>query len=62
MNKIISFVLLGALLLMCFSGCAAPNEKSENNLTESHSLDALICTLIEYLKSLSARKRMIIVV
>ena len=25
MNKIISFVLLGALLLMCFSGCASPN-------------------------------------
>lgn len=34
MNKIISFVLLGALLLMCFSGCSRPNAPAEETGTD----------------------------
>lgn len=33
MNKIISFVLLGALLLMCFSGCTSPNTPAKEDGT-----------------------------
>ena len=41
MNKIISFVLLGALLLMCFSGCADINTNDnddKNNNTGNQTL------------------------
>jgi AraC-like DNA-binding protein len=35
MNKIISFVLLCALLLMCFSGCTNSNINEDDNTTDS---------------------------
>ena len=45
MNKIISFVLLGALLLMCFSGCSTlgdkdivSNDNSSQSLNEGNDL------------------------
>lgn len=41
MNKIISFVLLGALLLMCFSGCANSNINGDDNKTENEGNSAL---------------------
>ena len=41
MNKIISFVLLGALLLMCFSGCSNPNINGDDNKTDSGGNSAL---------------------
>ena len=41
MNKIISFVLLGALLLMCFSGCANSNINGDDNKTDSGGNSAL---------------------
>lgn len=52
MNKIISFVLLGALLLMCFSGCEIPSDNDTNSPTVLQSQDALVCSLIEYLQDL----------
>lgn len=52
MNKIISFVLLGALLLMCFSGCEIPSDNDKNSPTVLQSQDALVCSLIEYLQDL----------
>ena len=48
MNKIISFVLLCALLLMCFSGCKIDT----NGTMVLQSQDALVCTLVEYLRDL----------
>ena len=35
MNKIISFVLLGALLLMCFSGCAGINTNDNDDKNDN---------------------------
>ena len=52
-RKIISFVLLAAFLLICFSGCATPsNDDDVNGPTVLQSQDALVCSLIEYLQSL----------
>lgn len=52
MNKIISFVLLCALLLMCFSGCEIPSDNDTNSPTVLQSQDALVCALVEYLQNL----------
>ena len=48
MNKIISFVLLCALLITCFSGCKIDT----NGTMVLQSQDALVCSLIEYLQDL----------
>ena len=37
MNKIISFVLLGALLLMCFSGCSIPSDVNTEKETDQET-------------------------
>ena len=60
MNKIISFVLLCALLLMCFSGCTDPNDTNGDKVGDQEDtpfvegeLDKnsdLVVTLVAYLK------------
>ena len=41
MNKILSIILLGALLLMCFSGCVNSNINGDDNKTDSGGNSAL---------------------
>lgn len=51
MNKITSFVLLGALLLMCFSGCAITNytndDKNQNTSSDTTVKDNNILIAVE---------------
>ena len=61
MKRIISLILLCALSLMCFSGCANSNDSSgDNNEPETkkpvelQSGDALVSVLAEHLQSLNA--------
>ncbi len=48
-KKIIVIVLLCSLLLLCFSGCAVPDEGEVKGPVELQSRDALVCTLVKYL-------------
>ena len=61
MKKIISLILLCALSLMCFSGCANTGDSGGNNnepeakkTVELQSGDALVSVLAEHLQSLNA--------
>ena len=55
MNKIISFVLLGALLLMCFSGCETPNvDEPVKKYVELARDNVLVSVLADHLETINA--------